>query len=461
MSLICGAAMIPELYESVKLANGTCLNDTDSQSHPDPTIIARSGHSISRKNISTNALKVLNRLGNAGYQAFLVGGGVRDLLLKTNPKDFDIVTDARPEEIRLLFRNSRLIGRRFRLAHIHFGREIIEVATFRAAVTHEHQNRRQADSGLILQDNVYGSIDEDIWRRDFTVNSLYYNIADFTVWDYTSGMEDITKRRLRLIGNPETRYREDPVRMLRAARFAAKLDFEIAKDSAIPIRKLGKLLRDVPPARLFDETLKLFHTGHALRSLELLIEYDLLSYLWPHTAELLCRDLEGSVLKFLQLGLANTDRRIKEKKPVTPMFLYAVLLWHPICERATEIVKKRKATEIEALLDACEEIVTEQQNYTSYPKRFSTPMKDMLVMQRRFGRRRGMRGLRLLSHKRFRAAYDFLLLRTQCGEEDKELADWWTEVQVMSVRDQRKVFGVKRSPRGSRTSADPGTGAAR
>lgn len=435
------------------------MNDTDSQSHPGPNIIARSGHTISRASISDNAFKVLYRLNKAGYQAFLVGGGVRDLLLNLNPKDFDIATDARPEEIRVLFRNCRLIGRRFRLAHVHFGREIIEVVTFRASATKEHQHREQADSGRILRDNVYGSIEEDIWRRDFTINALYYNIADFTVWDYTSGMEDIAKRKLRLIGNPETRYREDPVRMLRAARFAAKLDFEVAKDSAAPIRELGNLLRDVPPARLFDETLKLFHTGHALRSLELLMGYDLLQYLLPHTAESLRRDSDGSVFKFLQAGLANTDRRIKVEQPVTPMFLYAVLLWHPICERATEIFEKYEVTQIEALLDACEEIVSEQQGHTSYPKRFSVPMKDMLVMQRRFERRRGVRALRLLSHKRFRAAYDFLLLRAQCGEEDQELVDWWTEVQILSPGEQRKAFGVTgRRPRGRPSPSDSNAG---
>ncbi|MFL2547411.1 MAG: polynucleotide adenylyltransferase PcnB [Candidatus Rariloculaceae bacterium] len=436
------------------------MNDTDSQSHPGPNIITRSGHSISRANISNNAIKVLYRLNKAGYQAFLVGGGVRDLLLELNPKDFDIATDAKPEEVRALFRNCRLIGRRFRLAHVHFGREIIEVVTFRAAETEEHQRREQADSGRILRDNVYGSIEEDIWRRDFTVNALYYNIADFTIWDYTTGMADIADRKLRLIGDPETRYREDPVRMLRAARFAAKLGFEVAKSAASPIRDLGKLLRDVPPARLFDETLKLFQSGHAVRSLELLLEFDLLKYLFPNTADSLTRDSDGSALQLLRAGLANTDRRVKEELPITPMFLYAVLLWQPICERSAQIFEKYEVSEIEALLDACDEIVSEQQGHTGYPKRFSVPMKDMLVMQKRFQRRRGIRAQRLLSHKRFRAAYDFLLLRAQCGEEDQELADWWTEVQTMSNSEQRKAFGVgKRRSRRRSSAANSNTSA--
>jgi poly(A) polymerase len=434
------------------------LNDTDPQSHPGPNIIPRSDHNVSRANISHNAVKVLYRLNKAGYQAFLVGGGVRDLLLGLHPKDFDIATDARPEQIRALFGNCRLIGRRFRLAHVRFGREIIEVVTFRAAANVEHKHREHADSGRILRDNVYGTIEEDIWRRDFTVNALYYSIDDFSVWDYTSGMEDVSKRVLRLIGDPDMRYREDPVRMLRAARLAAKLNFTITAETAAPIRSLGKLLRDVPPARLFDETLKLFHAGHALHSLELLNQYDLLQYLFPHTAESLRAESGGKALAFLQAGLANTDRRIKQELPVTPMFLYAVLLWHPILERAAQIREARDLGEVEALLNACDEIVSEQQSYIAYPRRFSVPMKDMLVMQRRMQNRRGIRALRLLTHKRFRAAYDFLLLRAQCGEVDQELADWWTEVQTLSAVDQRKAFEIKRRrqrrrPRSSESNA--------
>ncbi|MEE8236682.1 MAG: polynucleotide adenylyltransferase PcnB [Gammaproteobacteria bacterium] len=434
------------------------MNDTDPQSHPGPNIVPRSDHNISRANISSNAIKVLYRLNNAGYQAFLVGGGVRDLLLDRHPKDFDIATDARPEQIRALFGNCRLIGRRFRLAHVRFGREIIEVVTFRAAANGEHKHRARADSGRILRDNVYGAIEEDIWRRDFTVNALYYSIDDFTVWDYTSGMEDISKRTLRLIGDPETRYREDPVRMLRAARFAAKLNFDIAADTAAPIRSLGKLLRDVPPARLFEETLKLFHAGHALRTLDLLLQFDLLQYLFPHTADSLRADSSGDVLAFLQAGLANTDRRIKQDLAVTPMFLYAVLLWHPICDRAAQNRQKHNLSEIEALLKACDEIVSEQQSHTAYPRRFSVPMKDMLVMQRRLQNRHGIRALRLLTHKRFRAAYDFLLLRARCGEVDQELADWWTEVQTLSAADQRKAFEIK--PRRKRRRPSSGKSSA-
>ena len=421
------------------------MNDTEPQSHAGPTIIPRSEHILSRADISSNALKVLYRLRKSGHQAFLVGGGVRDLLLGLHPKDFDVATDAHPEKVRELFRNCRLIGRRFRLAHVRFGREVIEVVTFRSSADGLEDDRQHSDNGRIIRDNVYGAIDEDIWRRDFTVNALYYNIADFSIWDYTTGMADIKSRTLRLIGDPETRYREDPVRMLRAARLAAKLDFHIAEESAAPIRELGELLRDVPPARLYDETLKLFQAGHAVRSLELLQEFDLLKYLVPHTARALESDKTGKVSKFIREGLENTDRRVHADEPVTPMFLYAVFLWHPILDLAERIRAEEESSEIEALLDACDELVAEQQDHTSYPRRFSTPMKDMLVMQLRFENRRGARAHRLLNHKRFRAAYDFLLLRARCGEADPELAEWWTDVQTLPPGEQRKAFSLKRN----------------
>jgi poly(A) polymerase len=392
-------------------------------------------------------LKVLYRLDKAGYQAFLVGGGVRDLLLGLRPKDFDVVTDARPEQVRELFGNSRLIGRRFKLAHVRFGREIIEVVTFRAAADTLHDDRAHTESGRILRDNVFGRIEEDIWRRDFTINALYYNIADFTVWDFTSGMDDVASRTLRLIGDPETSYREDPVRMLRAVRFAGKLDFSIASEAADPIGRFGKLLRDVPPARLFDETLKLFQAGHAVSSLDRLLAHDLFKYLFPYTAESLANDQKGHVLQLLREGLANTDRRVVGDQGVTPMFLYAVMLWHPIRDMALRLKTDEGLGDTESLLRACDSIVSGQQSYTAFPKRFSLPMKDILVMQQRFVNRRGARAYRLLQHKRFRAAYDFLLLRANCGEADRELADWWTQVQELSADEQRKAFEVKRRRR--------------
>jgi poly(A) polymerase len=440
------------------------LNDTDQKSRPVPVIVSRSDHNISRANISPNALKVLYRLRSAGFAAFLVGGGVRDLLLDRHPKDFDVVTDANPDQIQEIFRNARLIGRRFRLAHVRFGRDIVEVATFRATGAEPDDERAHSDSGRILRDNVYGTIDEDVWRRDFTVNALYYNIADFSVWDYTSGFDDVRSRTLRTIGDPETRYHEDPVRMLRAIRFAAKLDFELAPETAAPIASLGALLRDVPPARLFDELLKLFHSGHAEKSFDLLVRYDLLRYLFRDTAALLEGPERDKITAFIRLGLANTDERIRADKPVTPMFLYAVFLWFPIRALALKL-QQEGWNETHAILEACQRVVASQQ--TTFPRRFSSPMKELLAMQWRFNERQGIRAARLLEHKRFRAAYDFLILRARCGEVEREAADWWTEIQHLPPEEQQKLIGSKRRQgrrrrrgRGRRAENSPITDAA-
>jgi len=425
------------------------LNSTDTQPRPRPKIIPRAEHPISRANISSNALKVLYRLKNAGYSAFVVGGGVRDLLLGRNPKDFDVVTDALPEDVDRLFRNCRLIGRRFRLAHVRFGRDIVEVATFRATGNGEDDDRLHDESGRILRDNVYGTIDEDIWRRDFTVNALYYNIADFTLWDYTTGLEDIKNRTLRLIGDPETRYREDPVRMLRAVRLAAKLAFTIAPETAEPIPRLARLLADVPPARLFDEVLKLFHSGHAVESFDLLRQYGLFGYLFPQTEEVLQGPEGAAALELVRRGLENTDQRVREDMPVTPSFLYAVLLWPAIKRLAKELEGERFGPVL-ALAEAAHRVVTEQQRHTTLPKRFSGPMKEMITMQPRFENRQGPRAAKLLEHKRFRAAYDFLVLRARCGEVDPEIAEFWTKVQEMSPEERREAFGEGKRRRQSR-----------
>lgn len=411
---------------------------------PGPTIIPRSEHGISRANVSENALKVLYRLHKSGYQAFLVGGGVRDLLLGLHPKDFDIATDAHPEQIRELFRNSRLIGRRFRLAHIRFGRDLIEVATFRATGNESGDDREHSDSGRILRDNVYGSIDDDIWRRDFTVNALYYNIADYSVWDYTGGMDDLKARTLRLIDDPWVRYREDPVRMLRAARFAAKLDFELAPETAAPVRDLGNLLNDVPAARLFDETLKMFQSGHGVASFDQLLRYDLLRYLFPAAATLIDGEDGEAVANFIRQGLANTDARVAADQSVTPMFLYAVFLWPAVRQLAERLSNDHGVTEFDAMQEAMFRVVAEQTARTALPKRFSVPMKEMLVLQRRFNNNKGARAAKLLEHKRFRAAYDFLVLRSRCGEVDTELADWWTKIQDADDDSKRDALEIGR-----------------
>jgi len=418
-----------------------------------PRIIPRSEHNISRANISRNALKVLYRLKDGGYQAFIVGGGVRDLLLSRQPKDFDIATDASPEQVRALFGSARIIGRRFRLVHVRFRDEIVEVATFRGLGNEdlESEDRQILDAaGRIIKDNSFGSIEEDAWRRDFTVNALYYNIADFSIWDFVDGMRDVEARRIRLIGDPETRYREDPVRMIRAVRLAAKLELEIHPDAAAPMARLGGLIDSVPPARLFDEFLKVFETGHALEGYRRLRQHGLFEHLFPATAAWLAghgqspgRPGSGSDdrrNRFIERALAGTDQRVAEGLPVTPMFLFGVFLWGPVQDRANALRRTGQMSEVQALIDAGQEITEAQITRITLPRRFSVPMREMLQLQPRFNRRQGRRAAVLLQHRRFRAAYDLLALRTELGEVPAELADWWTRVQTLSPDDQHREF---------------------
>ncbi len=411
-------------------------------------MIPRAGHSISRATISPNALKVLYRLKEAGYEAFLVGGAVRDLLLGITPKDFDVATNALPDDVRRLFRNCRLIGRRFRLAHVHFGSEIIEVATFRAAAAPEREDAEESEvdaetgpidaskhrafdnTGRILRDNIYGTIEEDVWRRDFTANGLYYNIEDYSIWDFVGGADDIRARRLKLIGDPETRYREDPVRMLRAVRFAAKLDFSIEPGTERPIRELAYLLDGVPPARLFDEVLKLFLSGFGAKSFDLLQRYGLFEHLFPMSAAAFALPPYAYAREMLELGLANTDARILADKPVTPTFLFAVLLWSAVLRELNER-QAGPAPDLAQLMQACDAVLRAQQSRVAIPRRFAVPMRELLMLQPRFNRRSGIKSLSLLQHPRFRAAYDFLLLRAQVGVADSELAAWWTDIQLL------------------------------
>lgn len=394
-----------------------------------PRIIARPEHNISRINISESALKVLYRLKSSDFEAYLVGGGVRDLLLGREPHDFDIATNAHPEQVASLFRNSRLIGRRFKLVHVRFGREVIEVATFRTGHEAEAIDKTHAEDGMIIRDNVYGNLEQDAWRRDFTINSLYYGVKDFSVVDYTSGMEDLKAGLLRVIGNAEQRYIEDPVRMLRAIRFAAKLGFRIHADSEKPIFELSERLESVPPARLFDEILKLFLSGYAVATYELLRHYDVFRHLFPMTDACLAEEENHFPHTMILRGLENTDARIAEGKPVTPAFLFAVLLWEPVHSRAKRL-QAEGLTEIQSLQLAGDEVVSLQALHIAVPKRFSLQSREIWAFQARLKRRNGKRAARLVEMPRFRAAYDFLLLRIESGEEEfKALGDWWTEFQ--------------------------------
>ena len=456
---------------------------------PSPVIVARADHPISRSQISGNALKVLYRLKDAGFQAFLVGGCVRDLLIGIEPKDFDVATDAAPEEVRRLFRNCRLIGRRFRLAHVRFGYQVIEVATFRAAgapmapepdldgVTDDNaegdepldehgdadgnvaaasaagnRDRAHDERGRLLRDNLYGTIDQDVWRRDFTCNALYYNIQDFSIWDYVGGVEDVRARTIRLIGDPETRYREDPVRMLRAVRFEAKLGFEIHETARAPFAKLASLLEHIPPARLLDEFLKLFLAGFGQRSFDLLRAHGLLDHLFPMTAAHLAQSRDGTALALIRAGLADTDRRVEEGRAVTPMFLFAVMLFGPVSAAAQKRFDSGAPPQV-AIAEAVDEVVAGQNRRIGIPKRFSIPMRELLALQPRFHRREGRRALAFVSHPRFRAAYDFLVLRAAAGVEDPEIARWWTELQSLSPEQQRERVGSESGGQGPAAGA--------
>ena len=409
--------------------------------HRSSRIIARDQHAISHRDISKNALKVLSHLRISGFEAFLVGGGVRDMLLDNQPKDFDIATNAHPEQVHKLFRNALLIGRRFRLVHVRFGREVIEVATFRANHSHQHNpsNSHQSESGMLLRDNVYGTIEEDAQRRDFTINALYYNISNFCIYDFTNGFQDIEKRIIRMIGEPVARYREDPVRMLRAVRFAAKLNFNIDQNTTAPIEQLGVLLADVPTARMFEEVIKLLLTGQGEQTYRLLRQYGLFQYLFPATDHSIEQNqsthnlTESMVLQ----TLINSDERVMQGKPVTPAFLFAALLWHPLQEC---LAKFHKMAPVPALDQAAQNVIQKQLQSTSIPRRFSTPMKEIWHLQLRLLRRQGNRAKKLLAHKRFRAGYDLLLIRQASGEDLGGIGEWWTEFQHSGEQHQENML---------------------
>ncbi len=415
--------------------------------------MTRGEHGISREDISANALKVMYRLNGAGFESYLVGGCVRDILMGHEPKDFDVVTNATPEQIKGLFKNCRLIGRRFRLAHIVFGREIIEVATFRG----HHQEtdddnelpkgkaiaKRDAH-GQLVRDNVFGTIEEDAERRDFTFNAMYYSVADFTVKDFANGLEAIEKREVALIGDPETRYREDPVRMLRAVRFAVKLSMRIEKHTAAPIKALANLLQNIPPARLFEETLKLFLSGKGEETFLALHEYGLIEPLFPQLAPFL-KDENSREMQFVRRVLSNTDERINSNQRVTPAFLYAALLWYPLEEQSQRLQAESGLNAHDAFNIAAGDVIARQTQRIMIPKRFSTVIRDIWILQQRLPKRFGRRAFQLLTHPKFRAGYDFLLARGQIeGGDLLELAQWWTHFQHADNGKQKGMLNALR-----------------
>lgn len=421
-------------------------------------MLSRDQHPVSRQFISPSALKVLYRLNKGGYDAYLVGGGVRDILLGLKPKDFDIATNATPEQIKALFRNCRLIGRRFRLAHIVFGREIIEVATFRGHHDEKDQQdkktSKQSEHGMLLRDNIYGSIDEDAQRRDFTINALYYSTKDFKVYDFANGVKDVEDRVVRLIGDVETRYREDPVRMLRAIRFATKLDMEIESQTKAPIKTLAPLMANIPAARMFEEFLKMFISGKAVANFEQLRHYHLFKFFFPSVDQALDSNDE-QLERFIMLAMANTDKRINNDQRVTPAFLFAAMLWYPLQNYLNQIKTNNSLSPQDAFFAALSEIMPEQQRSIAIPKRFQGVMKDIWILQDKLSRREGKKAFKAFEHPKFRAGYDFLLLRSEIESNNSQLAElakWWTDFQNVSPDAQlQMVKNIKGEPKHRRT----------
>ncbi len=374
---------------------------------------------IHRTELSAAAQRTCETLKKGGYHAWIVGGGVRDLLLGLRPKDFDVATDATPQQVNKLFRRSRLIGRRFQIVHVMYGREVIEVSTYRALTTDSQTD----DQGRVLHDNEWGTQEEDAARRDFTINALYYDPIGDAILDYHDGVRDLKARVLRMIGDPAARYREDPVRMLRVARFAAKLGCTIEPRTRAPIAELATLLGGVPPSRLFDEMVKLLLCGRALDALHELRSEGLHHGLLP-LLDVILEQPAGE--RFVTAALAATDARVADGRPISPGFLFATLLWQQVLVRWQQRVAAGEHS-IPALMMAIDTALDEQADQLAIQKRIVSDMREIWAMQPRLERRVGQAPYRLLEHQRFRAAYDFLLLRSEVGEIEPELGKWWTD----------------------------------
>ena len=423
-------------------------------SHHEPAVIPVSRHGITRDRISSGSRRVCEGLQQQGHKAYVVGGAVRDLLIGAEPKDFDIATDATPDEIRRAFRRSRAIGRRFQIVHVMMGQETIEVTTFRGMLD---ANTKTDEHGRVLHDNVFGSQADDAARRDFTANALYYDPATEAIIDYHHGVADLKQKTLRMIGEPRARYREDPVRMLRAVRLAAKLGLIIDPAASKPIREMAELLENVPPARLFDEMLKLLTSGHAVNCITRLRDEGLHHGLLPLLDVILEQPLGE---KFVMLALANTDDRVRAGKGISPGFLFATLLWHEVLAH-WEKLKAAGETKIPALYQAMDTVLDVQGEKLAITRRIAGDIKDIWSLQPRFESRAGKRPYGLLEHPRFRAGYDFLLLRAESGEIEAELGDWWTRFQNADGEGRAQMLlpgqaGDRKRRRRRRNPAAPG-----
>lgn len=422
-----------------------------SSSSAQPQTVARSTHGLSRDKITSSARRVTTGLQEKGYAAYIVGGAVRDLLLGLVPKDYDVATNATPEQVRSVFRRSRIIGRRFRLVHVMFGEDTIEVSTFRARQGEVGEDQRADETGRILRDNVFGTQEEDATRRDFTINALFYDPASEQILDFCDGLADLKARRLRMIGDPDQRYREDPVRMLRAVRLSAKLGLKIESATREPIKTLAPLLANVPSSRLFEEMMKLLFSGHATACLLQLRQEGLHHGLLPMLDVILEQPMGE---RFVMMALKSTDERVRADKPVSPGFLFAALLWHEVLA-AWKVAQEEGLSPMPALFKAMDHVIHVQAEKLSIPRRYGADMKDIWAMQPRFLGRSGRRPYAVLAHPRFRAAYDFLVLRCDSGEVDAEIAEWWENFQKADEDTRKQMLVPDRGPKRRRRRRKP------
>ncbi|GMV59111.1 MAG: hypothetical protein AMXMBFR72_22110 [Betaproteobacteria bacterium] len=414
----------------------------------EPKRIPVAEHGIDRNRVPRNAVRVCETLQKAGHRAYIVGGAVRDLLLGVTPKDFDVATDATPEQVKSHFRRAIIIGRRFRLVHVMFGSETIEVSTFRAL---DNPERQTDEHGRVLADNLFGAQHEDAARRDFTINALYYDPLTETVLDYHDGVKDLRRKRLRIIGDPETRYREDPVRMLRAVRFAAKLGFQIDEATREPIRRMAPLIENVPAARLFDEMLKLLTSGHSVACIMRLRAEGLHHGLLP-LLDVILEQPAGE--RFVMLALSRTDERVQTGKHIAPGFLFATLLWHEVLKRWKER-EARGEHRIPALDAAIDDVLEAQTEKLAIQRRYTSDMREIWMLQPRFERRTGRAPFKLIEHLRLRAGYDFLVLRCAAEEAPAELGEWWTGFMHATDAEREQLVAA------AHASGVPGAGARR
>ncbi len=399
----------------------------------------QSQHGISSEDISPSARAIITKLLDHDFQAYIVGGAVRDLLLGSHPKDFDIATNATPDEIKSIFnRECRIIGRRFRLAHVYHNREMYEVATFRGFAA---SDQRVLKHGHIIKDNVFGTIDQDAIRRDFTCNALYFDIENANIIDYCCGVDDIKNKELKFIGNDEKRIIEDPIRMIRAIRFQVKLDMSLSHEMKEAINQQYQTISHVSLARLFDELVKLFHCGNALAAYELMCEVSLFQNIFPQaSAEIVKNDQYNT---FIKNALKSTDSRIKDNKSVTPIFLFACFLW-PLAVKKTNQFLSKGMPHYDATNKAANEVFEISRDNLSIPKIVQIGIRNIWLLQFRFTKIRSKKVFFTLEHQRFRAAYDFLLLRRHESPELASLGDWWTHIQTLNKTKQRELIFQKK-----------------